>query len=154
MVIVQRIDDYGTPAWIAVTVLGFAIWWPVGLATLAYALGSGRIGSGRIGSGQMACGNRSVANWESRVARMQEKVDRMRSRMSATGNGQWWPQASSGNRAFDDYREETFRRLEEEQREFHAFLDRLRVAKDRQEFDAFMAERRGNTQPPTDQRQV
>ncbi len=49
---------------------------------------------------------------------------------------------SSGNRAFDEYRAETLRRLEEEQREFTSFLDRLRFAKDKAEFDAFMAERR------------
>jgi len=49
---------------------------------------------------------------------------------------------SSGNRAFDEYREETLRRLEEEQREFRDFLDRLRMAKDKAEFDQFMAERR------------
>lgn len=49
---------------------------------------------------------------------------------------------TSGNRAFDDYRAETLRRLEEEQREFAAFLDRLRFAKDKAEFDDFMASRR------------
>ena len=49
---------------------------------------------------------------------------------------------SSGNRAFDEYREETLTRLEEEQREFRAFLDRLRKAKDKEEFDQFMADRR------------
>ena len=48
---------------------------------------------------------------------------------------------SSGNRAFDDYRAETLRRLEEEQREFREFLERLRFAKDKTEFDQFMAER-------------
>ena len=42
---------------------------------------------------------------------------------------------SSGNRAFDEYRTETLRRLEDEQREFREFLDRLRVAKDKTEFD-------------------
>ena len=49
---------------------------------------------------------------------------------------------SSGNRAFDEYRDETLRRLEEEQREFKEFLDRLRHAKDKAEFDQFMAEMR------------
>jgi hypothetical protein len=49
---------------------------------------------------------------------------------------------SSGNRAFDEYRTDTLRRLEEEQREFKEFLQRLRFAKDRAEFDQFMAERR------------
>src|SRR5215469_17045651 len=34
------------------------------------------------------------------------------------------------------------RRLEEEQREFHDFLARLRMAEDKAEFDQFMAERR------------
>ena len=52
--------------------------------------------------------------------------------------------ARSGNAAFDEYRESTLRRLEEESREFTNFLERLRMAKDRSEFDAFMAERRAN----------
>jgi len=54
----------------------------------------------------------------------------------------WGFPRSSGDRAFDEYRAETLRRLEEEQREFREFLDRLRVAKDKTEFDQFMAERR------------
>ena len=55
---------------------------------------------------------------------------------------------STGNRAFDEYRAETLRRLEEEQREFKEFLDRLRHAKDKAEFDQFMAERRRPDAPP------
>ena len=47
-----------------------------------------------------------------------------------------------GNAAFDDYRAETLRRLEEEQKEFVAYLERLRRARDKAEFDQFMAERR------------
>jgi hypothetical protein len=54
---------------------------------------------------------------------------------------------SSGNRAFDEYREQTITRLEEEEREFRAFLDRLRKAKDKQEFDQFMADRRADPSP-------
>jgi hypothetical protein len=45
--------------------------------------------------------------------------------------------------AFDEYRRETLRRLEEEQKEFQEYLDRLRAAKDKSEFDQFMSERRG-----------
>ncbi|MFD3189084.1 DUF2852 domain-containing protein [Sedimentitalea sp. HM32M-2] len=48
---------------------------------------------------------------------------------------------SSGNSAFDAYKEETLRRLEEEQNNFEAFLERLREAKDKAEFDQFMEER-------------
>jgi hypothetical protein len=65
----------------------------------------------------------------------------------------WWAtrSGSSGNRAFDEYRTETLRRLEEEQREFKAFLDRLRHAKDKAEFDEFMAERGNRPQGPSPQ---
>jgi hypothetical protein len=61
--------------------------------------------------------------------------------------------ASSGNRAFDEYRAETLRRLEEEQGEFIEFLDRLRHARDKAEFDQFMADRgrRSNGQQPQPQ---
>jgi len=48
---------------------------------------------------------------------------------------------SSGNTAFDAYKTETLRRLEEEQENFEAFLKRLREAKDKSEFDQFMDER-------------
>jgi hypothetical protein len=47
----------------------------------------------------------------------------------------------SGNSAFDAYKAETLRRLEEEQEAFESFLKRLRDAKDKAEFDQFMDER-------------
>ncbi len=47
----------------------------------------------------------------------------------------------TGNSAFDAYRNETMRRLEEEQQSFENFLQRLRDAKDKSEFDEFMDER-------------
>jgi hypothetical protein len=122
MPIVAKLDELGKPAWIALMVLGFCIWWPLGLATLAFIIGSGRMG----------CGKSSVGRWQG---------------MRSTGT--WWqpPARSSGNRAFDEYREETLRRLEEEQREFREFLDRLRFARDKTEFDQFMAERRARPAP-------
>ena len=48
---------------------------------------------------------------------------------------------SSGNSAFDAYKQDTLRRLEEEQQQFEAFLQRLREAKDKAEFDQFMDDR-------------
>lgn len=48
---------------------------------------------------------------------------------------------SSGNSAFDAYKAETLRRLEDEQENFEAFLQRLREAKDKSEFDQFMEDR-------------
>lgn len=48
---------------------------------------------------------------------------------------------SSGNSAFDAYREQTLQRLEDEHREFQAFLQKLREARDKAEFDEFMRNR-------------
>ncbi len=44
--------------------------------------------------------------------------------------------------AFEEYREQALRRLEEEQIAFKSFLDQLRLAKDRAEFDQFMTQRK------------
>ena len=110
-----KMDELGRPAWIAATLLGFWLFWPAGLAILAYLAWTGRL--------------RSAA-----------------SRFS--GPGQWsnlragTVRAGSGNQAFDDYRAETLRRLEEEKREFADYLERLRRARDKAEFDGFMADRR------------
>ena len=87
--------------------------------------------------------------WERKMARMQEKMERVRAMMERFGGrGDWFGPPSSGNRAFDDYRAETLKRLEDEQREFKDFLERLRFAKDRAEFDQFMAARRERPSEP------
>lgn len=52
---------------------------------------------------------------------------------------------STGNSAFDAYKADTLRRLEDEQGAFEAFLQRLRDAKDKSEFDAFMEDRAKST---------
>ena len=44
--------------------------------------------------------------------------------------------------AFEEYRAETLRRLDQEQKEFETFIGHLRMAKDKAEFDQFMTERR------------
>jgi hypothetical protein len=96
----------------------------------------------------MGCGYHGGHDrWQHKMERMQRKMDWMRSKMgggNANGgpSGFWGSPPSSGNHAFDEYRSETLKRLEDEQREFREFLDRLRFAKDKTEFDAFMAERR------------
>jgi len=123
---VAKIDDLGQPAWIALMVLGFVVFWPVGLAILAYLLWSGRMGCSKGGY---------RGRWK---RRMTEKWEQRCDTWSAKGQ----MYSSSGNSAFDEYRDETLRRLEEEQREFKEFLVRLRMAKDRVEFDQFMTEQR------------
>ena len=76
------------------------------------------------------------------------KMDRMRTR-SGGGSGFWGGTPPSGNRAFDEYRSETLKRLEDEQSEFFSFLERLRKAKDQAEFDQFMADRNKPQSPPS-----
>ena len=125
------------PGWLVVMILGFIFWWPVGLAILAYILWSKSMGC------------RGGERWERKMHRMEDKMNRMRERF---GGGGWGPR-SSGNHAFDEYRTETLRRLEDEQREFRDFVDRLRFAKDKSEFDQFMAERRNRPQPDSPQPQ-
>jgi hypothetical protein len=129
-----RLDDIGRPAWIALTVLGFVFYWPLGLAALAFTLWSGRMGCWKHGR---------MSRWhEERGERWQRKMR------------EWSGERPTGNRAFDEYREQTLRRLEEEQRDFVQFLDQLRHAKDKAEFDEFLADRRRRAtgpepQPPT-----
>jgi hypothetical protein len=77
--------------------------------------------------------------WHRKMERMEEKMGRMRERMGQFGG---FGPPSSGNHAFDEYREEALRRLEDEATEFRDFLERLRAAKDRTEFDEFMRDRR------------
>ena len=103
------LDDKGKGAWIAAMVVGFILFWPLGLALLAYMIWSKRMFK------SSSCAKRStVRNFGSR---------------------------STGNAAFDAYKADTLARLEEEQSNFEAFLARLREAKDKAEFDQFMAER-------------
>src|SRR5579859_4710600 len=135
MGLVAKLDDIGKPAWITLMVLGFIIHWPIGLAILAYIIWSGRMNCWRHGG---------PGRWQSEGAeRFYEKASNWCGRRR--GRGAW---ASSGNSAFDEYRAETLRRLEDEQKEFREFLDRLRQAKDKSEFDEFMADRARRPQGP------
>lgn len=59
----------------------------------------------------------------------------------------------SGNSAFDAYKAETLRRLEDEQRAFEDFMERLREAKDKSEFDQFMDDRKSAPAPAPSERE-
>ncbi len=102
------LDQKGKPAWIIAMVLGFIVFWPVGLALLFYMI------------------------WSNRMFTKKFKQPKIFSRNAYT---------SSGNTAFDAYKADTLRRLEEEQGNFEAFLERLREAKDQSEFDDFLDDR-------------
>lgn len=118
------LDRQGRFAWIAAMVLGFIIFWPLGLALLAYMIWGKRM-FGKSCRHRHAFGHERhdrrawAENWE---------------RMGRTAR-------PSGNAAFDAYKADTLRRLEEEQEAFETFLQRLREAKDKTEFDSFMEDR-------------
>lgn len=103
------LDARGRAAWIAATVIGFVLFWPIGLALLFYTIWSKR----------MRCNS-----WGRRARDIRTRDF-----------------GKTGNTAFDTYREDTLRRLEEERESFTAFLGQLRAAKDKAEFDQFMATR-------------
>ena len=115
------LDDIPRPLWIVMAILGFVFFWPIGLAVVGYLFWSGK----------MRCGHANGSEWR----------NKWRSRAGLYG--------STGNQAFDDYRDETLRKLEEDGREFRGFVDRLRRAKDKEEFDSFMSERSFRPATPT-----
>ena len=109
------LDSKGKGAWIAAMVLGFIFFWPVGLAFVFYMTVNNKWSTKMFG--------RNCANRRNRRNTMMNTY------------------SSSGNTAFDAYKEDTLRRLEDEQQSFEAFLQRLRDAKDKSEFDDFMEDR-------------
>ncbi len=117
--------EFGRVGGIAVTILAFILWWPLGLASVVYMMGRKRGWFGAATAGR----------WYSEAGRGGP--------WGGCGRGRRGRSApASGNAAFDEYRAETLRRLEDEQREFVDYLERLRRARDKAEFDQFMAERR------------
>lgn len=124
-----------SPLTIGLMVLGFIVFWPLGLAVLGYILWGEKFG----GSPEKAQAYWNKGkSWCSSNSRHGFKVHSNR---------------SSGNAAFDEYRDEQLRRLEEERARldaeidaFHEYMENLRKAKDRDEFDRFMNDRRGSRQ--------
>jgi hypothetical protein len=131
----------------AAMILGFIVFWPIGLAIVLWKI------------------------WQRKNAYEGDIVDFARERVGAVwkmcgaeergaagSSQQAWRgpgfMRSSGNSAFDDWRESELARLEEErrklaeaQREFAEHIDQLRRAKDREEFESFMRARKGGDQP-------
>jgi hypothetical protein len=115
-----------TPLTIVLMVIGFIVAWPLGLLMLAYIL------------------------WGERIPEIRRHFDSVKRDWSSdTGCGRRSRGTShSGNSAFDDYRaaemkrlDEERRKLEEERRQFEQYVHDLRRARDKEEFDRFMADR-------------
>jgi hypothetical protein len=125
-----------TPLTIVLMVVGFAIAWPLGLVMLAYIL------------------------WGHKVPEIRQHFEGTRREWQANARDWCRPRGTSysfsrsGNVAFDDYRErelkrldEERRKLEEERQEFEAYVQNLRRARDKEEFDRFRNDR-ANRRPP------
>ena len=112
------LDSKGRKAWIAAMVLGFVFFWPVGLFFVAYITATNRWSSDKM----FGCAARKHRHHHDRYAAFRAAQP-------------------SGNAAFDSYKSDMLKRLETEQTAFEAFLQRLRAAKDKSEFDAFMEDR-------------
>ena len=127
------------PVEILAMVLGFIVFWPIGLGVLAWKFWQKKSGypGDIISFGREKWGN--WANWTRGSDRWGFSVK------TASGFGM----GSTGNRAFDEWRATELARLEEErqklvaaEREFAEFMENLRHARDREEFERFMDEHR------------
>jgi hypothetical protein len=121
-----------SPLTIALMVIGFITFWPLGLLVLAYIIwgekfgGSADRAQGWVNKQKAWCGNQKFRH----------------------GFGS---QSTSGNAAFDEYRDEQLKRLDEERRRldeevngFNEYMRNLRMARDREEFDRFMRDKNAN----------
>jgi hypothetical protein len=129
-----------TPATIGLMVLGFVVFWPLGLAMLAYILWGDRLEEFKAGFGRGSARSASCS-WG-----------------RGGFNGRYT--SRTGNVAFDDWREAELKRLDEERRkldemyaEFEEYSRELRRAKDQEEFNSFMS-RRGKGPGPQAPRTV
>jgi len=148
---------YFRPGWSPITVLamvlGFVVFWPLGLAVLAYILWGERFGWSPA----------NAERWVNRQKQWSGRCQNGQSRRHSHGFAAWGNGPTSGNAAFDAYREEQLKRLEEERRkldeevtDFQDYMRNLHMARDREEFDRFIRERQTrqnnggqNDNPPT-----
>lgn len=128
-----------TPATIALMVLGFVVFWPLGLAMLAYIIFGDRLRNFKKDAND---------NLDGMFASCRSKFRGGRRSKFRGGRGHAF-RSTTGNVAFDDWRDAELARLDEERRkldemreQFDAYSRELRRAKDQEEFDRFMRERR------------
>ena len=131
-----------TPATIALMVIGFMVFWPLGLAMLAYIIWGDRL------DGFKRDVNRATDGVFAGCRRSADKAHRW-------GHGPTRAGPRTGNVAFDDWRATELKRLDEERvrleamrDEFEDYARELRRAKDQEEFDRFMANRKSNPPAP------
>jgi Protein of unknown function (DUF2852) len=137
------------PVEILAMVLGFIVYWPIGLAVLGWKFWQKKSGY----PGDIISFGREKWEKSATWARGPERGGFAVKNWSASG----FAMGSTGNRAFDEWRATELARLEEErqklvaaEREFAEFMENLRHARDREEFERFMDAHR-NRQAPSGQ---
>ena len=117
---------------IVLMIVGFAVFWPLGLAMLAWIIWGDEIG-------------RKTEELKGQFRSFSDRTSSFRGPASA------WAR-DTGNVAFDEYRAREMQRLDEERRkldemrgEFEGFVKELRRVKDQEEFDRFMESFRNRT---------
>jgi len=132
----QALRPGWTPLSIALMVLGFIVFWPLGLAMLAYIIWGHRLPEFRQ---------------QAREAGADFKRSFGCGGFHRSYGGTTY---SSGNAAFDEYRAAELKRLDEERRkldemraEFEEYVRNLRRARDQEEFDRFRSERQAKRAP-------
>jgi Protein of unknown function (DUF2852) len=121
-------------------ILGFVVFWPIGLAILGYKIWQRRYGGPDL---------QTLATNKWQDARTMMNSSSSWGCGGAMRRANRFYASTTGNAAFDEWRTAELARLDEErsklddaQREFAEYVDAIRRAKDREEFERFMAERR------------
>lgn len=118
---------------VVLMIVGFAVFWPLGLAMLAWIIWGDEIG-------------RKTADLKGQFRSFSDRAGSFR-----PGAASAWSR-DTGNLAFDEYRRGELKRLDEERQklegmraEFETFVTELRRVKDQEEFDRFMQDFRNRT---------
>lgn len=134
---------------IGAIVVGFIYWWPAAVAYVAWKIAGYPALSQMRDFAQTGSWSFAGANPTSRFAQAFEAA---KDRGKDFGMNRTGFRAGSGNWAFEEYRraeieklEARRRALQEESRAFADFVEELKRAKDREQFDAFMAKRRSQS---------
>lgn len=118
-------DDDGRASWLGLTMLAFWTAWPRNAAKVAFPVASGRTRAwrekARLSAGRwsnLRSGVRKLVNWTSAI-----------------------PLQASTNEGCTTYRTVDLSRLEVQEKEFRAFLNRLCLSRNQEEFDKVVVER-------------
>lgn len=121
---------------------GFLVFWPVGLLGLFWKMKKGELWKGSAESGM------PWAAWKGKGKSMTEHFKSWNNQGDTL-------RTHTGNHAFEEYKaaelvklDEMRRKLEEDQKAFGDFMERVRRAKDKEEFERFMAERNASAVDP------